>query len=162
MSESSRGPEDAVVTRASLPDVLRSLNRMRVAPDATLRREVEALADTLFGASQRLIAYGSLMPGGGHEEELAGLQGEWHAGWITGTLVEHGWGASLGYPALIWNPDSDRRVAAQLFTSPDLRHCWDRLDLFEGESYQRILVPFYDDAGFVAVGNLYELGPTSV
>ena len=162
MAELSRGPNGAVVTSASLPDVLRSLNRMRGVSDAIVRREVESLADTLFEASRHLIAYGSLMPGGGHEDELAGLHGAWRSGWITGTLVEHGWGAALGYPALLWNPDSDRRVAAQLFTSPDLRHCWDRLDRFEGPSYQRILAPFYDDGGFVAVGNLYELAPAAV
>ena len=132
---------------------------MRGVPDALVRREVESLADALFGASQHLITYGSLMRGGRHEDELAGLHGEWHQGWITGTLVERGWGAALGYPALLWNPDSDQRVAAQLFISVDLRHCWDRLDRFEGESYRRILVPIYDDAGLLAVGNLYELAP---
>jgi gamma-glutamylcyclotransferase (GGCT)/AIG2-like uncharacterized protein YtfP len=148
-----------VVTPASLGDVLGNLNRLRCASDAAMRREVESLAETLFGASRHLIAYGSLAPGGRHADETAVMAGDWRSGWVTGTLVERGWGASFGYPALVWDPASERRVAAHLFVSPDLPHHWARLDDFEGEAYRRILVPFYDDAGLVAVGNLYEAVP---
>ncbi len=162
MAEHARGPERSLVAPASLPTVLRTLNRMRGSADATLRAEADSLAETLFGAGQRLIAYGSLMPGGRHDDQLAGLRGTWRPGWVTGALVESGWGAVLGYPALRWSAESDHRVESQLFISADLHDHWDRLDRFEGEAYRRILAPFYDDAGFVAVGNLYEIAPQSV
>jgi gamma-glutamylcyclotransferase (GGCT)/AIG2-like uncharacterized protein YtfP len=161
VSDTTGGREGIVVAPASLNDVLGNLNRLRDAPDANMRREVESLAETLFGASRHLIAYGSLAPGARHEGETATLTGEWHSGWVTGTLVERGWGASLGYPALVWHPAGERRVAAHLLVSPDLPQHWERLDAFEGETYRRILAPFYDEAGFVAVGNLYEAVPAS-
>lgn len=161
MSGTKRTQDRIVVTPASLGDVVHNLNRLRSAPDPTLGREVESLAETLFGASRHLIAYGSLAPGGRHDDELADMAGEWRRGWITGQLVERGWGVSLGYPALVWNPASERRVAAHLFISPDLPRHWDRLDAFEGGEYRRILAPFYDRDGLVAVGNLYEATPAS-
>ncbi len=161
MSEAPGGREGIVVAPASLGDVLSNLNRLRDAPDPNMRREVESLAETLFGASRHLIVYGSLAPGGRHDDEIADVAGEWHTGWVTGTLVERGWGASLGYPALVWNPDSERRVAAHLLVSRDLPQQWERLDAFEGKAYRRILAPFYDDNGLVAVGNLYEAVPAS-
>ncbi len=161
MSDTAGERDGIVVAPASLGDVLSNLNRLRDAPDPNMRREVESLAETLFGASRHLIAYGSLAPGAQHEDETVGLTGEWRTGWVTGMLVERGWGASLGYPALVWHPAGERRVAAHLLISADLPLHWERLDTFEGEAYRRILAPFYDEAGFVAVGNLYEAVPAS-
>lgn len=159
MFANAGGRDGLVVAPASLGAVLGNLNRLRRTPDPTLRREVESIAETLFGASRHLIVYGSLAPGGRHDDELAAVAGEWRGGWVTGTLIERGWGASLGYPALVWDPVSEQRVAAHLFVSRDLPTLWARLDAFEGEAYRRILVPFYDDTGLLAVGNIYEAVP---
>lgn len=75
---------------------------------------------------------------------------------MTGTLHDRGWGAGLGYPALDWDA-AGPRVDADLFTSSDLPGHWQRLDDFEGADYERIVVPFFDDSGFVAEGNVYVL-----
>jgi len=142
------------------PDVGRAvveLNALRCAADRAVRTAADRLADALFGASRHLIAYGSLVPGGRNAPQLDGLRGTWRAGWVTGTLTEAGWGATIGYPGLRWMPDADASVAAQLFTSPDLPGHWARLDAFEGDEYRRILAPIYHDAGLLAVGYLYEI-----
>jgi len=133
------------------------LNLLRRAADPATRTAADRLAEISFGASHHLIAYGSLVPGGSNAAQLEGLRGTWRSGWVTGTLVDAGWGSALGYPALRWSADTEVRVRAQLFTSSDLPSQWERLDAFEGEEYRRILAPFYDDDGLVAVGYLYEL-----
>ncbi|MBE0593929.1 MAG: gamma-glutamylcyclotransferase [Gemmatimonadales bacterium] len=135
------------------------LNRLRRSSDPAARVAADRLAEVLFDASRHLIAYGSLAPGGGHAAELEGLQGRWQPGWVTGTLAESGWGAALGYPALHWVADAEKRVPAQLFTSPDLPRHWTRLDRFEGDEYRRILAPIFDANGLLGVGNLYEIAP---
>lgn len=85
----------------------------------------------------RLATYGSLAPGQVNHHELAGLSGEWHTGTVRGTLVEKGWGADLGYPALTLS-DRGEAIAVHLFVSPDLPAHWPRLDAFEGEGYRRV------------------------
>src|SRR5215212_9206352 len=52
-------------------------------------------------ALHRLAAYGTLGPGGPNDHQLDGLQGRWLEGYVNGRLVAEGWGASLGFPALI-------------------------------------------------------------
>ena len=46
-------------------------------------------------------------------------------------LVPEGWGATLGYPALVLDPTGPV-VEVQLFESNDLPAHWPRLDDFEG------------------------------
>lgn len=92
------------------------------------------------GADRRLAVYGSLAPGEENERELAGLDGVWRAGTVRGRLFDRGWGARLGFPAFVWDPDGDE-VEVALFESPDLPRHWARLDAFEGPGYDRILVP---------------------
>jgi gamma-glutamylcyclotransferase (GGCT)/AIG2-like uncharacterized protein YtfP len=64
-------------------------------------------------ALHRLAAYGTLGPGGPNDHQLDGLQGRWLEGYVNGRLVAEGWGASLGFPALILS--SGARLS--LFTS---------------------------------------------
>lgn len=83
-----------------------------------------------------LAVYGSLAPGKENHHQLADLRGEWRHGHVTGRLVEKGWGADMGYLALI--PDADgTRIDVQIFHSPDLPDHWARLDEFEGDGYRR-------------------------
>ncbi len=86
----------------------------------------------------RLAVYGTLAPGQPNHHELADLSGQWRAGTVRGRFVSEGWGATLGYPALVLDPAGDT-IAVQLFTSPDLPTHWPRLDAFEGEEYQRVV-----------------------
>lgn len=84
----------------------------------------------------RLATYGTLAPGRVNHHQLAGLQGEWTTGTLRGRLIETGWGAALGYPALVLDAEGEA-IAVHLFTSADLPAHWDRLDAFEGAEYRR-------------------------
>ena len=88
-------------------------------------------------ATCRLVTYGSLAPGRPNYHQLDGLVGRWLAGSVRGTLVQAGWGAELGYPALALDPEGSA-VEAHIFESPDLPAHWERLDEFEGPGYQRV------------------------
>jgi len=117
---------------------------------------LEEVADTLFGASRKLAVYGSLRPDGENHHVVEDLEGRWRRGFVRGRLLEEGWGAGMGYPAMVWEPDAGR-VEVALLESAGLPSAWPRLDAFEGAEYRRILVPVRDDGGVSAVANLYAL-----
>ena len=87
----------------------------------------------------RLVTYGTLGPGRPNHHQLSDLPGRWLAGRVRGSLVEEGWGAELGYPALILDADG-APIDVDVFESPELHHHWDRLDAFEGAGYRRVAV----------------------
>jgi gamma-glutamylcyclotransferase (GGCT)/AIG2-like uncharacterized protein YtfP len=117
--------------------------------------EVERVLDVLFGCGRRLAVYGSLAPREKHHDQVASLGGEWLAGSVEGTVLDRGWGAGIGYPAMRWTPGA-RRVPVRMLTSDLLPSAWDRLDAFEGPDYRRILVPVETGGLVMAVANLYE------
>jgi gamma-glutamylcyclotransferase (GGCT)/AIG2-like uncharacterized protein YtfP len=123
-----------------LNTVLRTLNSSRrlATTASTWAKLVDRLAHAVFRASDHLIVYGSLSPGGPNHGRLAAINGMWSPGWVEGELEEVGWGAQLGFPALCWRPGAPR-VAAHLLRSTALRDHWAELDRFEGAAYQRIL-----------------------
>src|SRR3954467_11811354 len=87
----------------------------------------------------RLVAYGTLGPGRPNHGQLSDLPGRWLAGQVRGSLVEAGWGASLGYPGLglaVGGPV----IEVEVFESEALPQQWDRLDAFEGPGYRRVAV----------------------
>ena len=94
----------------------------------------------------RLFTYGSLQPGGPNEQVLDGIEGEWRAGAVTGFLVEAGWGATMGYPALRLD-DAGDAVPGFVFTSSELANHWERLDEFEGSEYRRVIADVRLDDG---------------
>ena len=96
----------------------------------------------------RLATYGSLAPGRPNHHHVAGLRGRWFAGEVSGRLVEAGWGASLGYPALVLDPDGPA-IDVQVLESADLPVHWPRLDDFEGPGYERVLTTIRTTAGDV-------------
>jgi gamma-glutamylcyclotransferase (GGCT)/AIG2-like uncharacterized protein YtfP len=55
---------------------------------------------------------------------------------VRGRLVELGWGAAMGYPAIVLDPEGDR-VSGYLFRAERLAKAWPRIDAFEGEQYRR-------------------------
>ena len=84
----------------------------------------------------RLATYGTLAPGRSNHHQLAGLRGRWLVGSVKGRRIARGWGAALGFPALIL-AENGEDVEVHVFVSPDLPAHWDRLDAFEGSGYRR-------------------------
>ena len=100
-------------------------------------------------ALHRLATYGTLAPGRPNHHQLDGLEGTWVRGHVHGTLVEAGWGADLGYPALTLDP-AGPAVEVHVFDSLDLPSHWSRLDAFEGPGYQRVVTTVRTPEGDVA------------
>jgi gamma-glutamylcyclotransferase (GGCT)/AIG2-like uncharacterized protein YtfP len=117
-------------------------------------RKVTSLGTQLLGATRRLIVYGSLIPGGSNHDQIASIKGTWQQGWVSGELVQLGWGSEIGYPALRWDPQGSQ-IPAFLLDSPELPIRWPQLDRFEGEEYRRILIPFHVDEEEWVVGQVY-------
>ena len=77
---------------------------------------------------------------------------------MHGSLVEEGWGAELGYTALIPDPDG-RRIDVFVFESPALVDHWQRLDAFDGSGYRRVAVDIFTHEG-VLTASIYVLANT--
>jgi gamma-glutamylcyclotransferase (GGCT)/AIG2-like uncharacterized protein YtfP len=58
---------------------------------------------------------------------------------VRGSLVDAGWDAKFGYPALILDADGSL-IDVDDFESPALPRHWHRLDTFEGPGYRRVAV----------------------
>ncbi|MET1415689.1 thioesterase family protein [Roseibium sp. HPY-6] len=97
----------------------------------------------------RLATYGTLAPGRANHAQLKDLQGRWTEGTVRGRLVQAGWGAALGFPALVLDPEG-QNVEVFIFESAELPDHWDRLDAFEGEGYQRVETLVNTDDGSVS------------
>lgn len=104
----------------------------------------------------RLFTYGSLQPGGPNQQILATLEGEWQEASVIGRLVEEGWGAEIGYPALALEEMGDP-VAGWVFTSAELGEHWSRLDAFEGQGYRRVAAHVTLSDGEVVAAHAYVL-----
>ena len=87
----------------------------------------------------RLATYGTLAPGRPNHHQLSDLSGRWLVGQVRGSLVEAGWGAKLGYPGMILDPDGGS-IDVFVFESRALVDHWQRLDAFEGPGYRRIAI----------------------
>ena len=94
----------------------------------------------------RLAIYGSLAPGQSNADQLDGLQGRWLDGFVRGSLFHAGWGATMGYPAIVLDAGGPK-VEVQVFESDDLPAHWARLDAFEGPGYQRVLTTVHTSNG---------------
>ena len=88
--------------------------------------------------TQRLFVYGTLAPGRPNEHVLKHINGSWENASVRGTLHREGWGANLGYPAIVLDELGDK-IAGYLFSSDELPEHWAKLDEFEGEAYERVL-----------------------
>jgi len=151
-------PSMESLSREQLNDALIRLNILRTAEalDPIVVGLLEGAMEALFSVSRHLIVYGSLAPGGLNHGLVSELEGEWKRGWVTGELLERGWGAAMSYPALRWCPEG-KDIDAFLFISSQLPEHWPRLDDFEGLEYRRILAPFWSADGRVWVGNVYAM-----
>ena len=108
-------------------------------------------------AEHRLVTYGTLAPGRPNHHQLDGLEGRWLRGHVHGTLYAEGWGASLGYPALVLDPEGPA-VEVHVFESGDLPAHWPRLDAFEGPGYQRVTAAVHTAQGQLEA-QIYALAP---
>jgi gamma-glutamylcyclotransferase (GGCT)/AIG2-like uncharacterized protein YtfP len=84
---------------------------------------------------ERLIVYGTLMPGGQYHHLMADLAADWEKCTIRGRL-----GTYHGYPSFKWNPTGESHPV-WLVTSAGLSAKFRELDDFEGDDYLRRLVP---------------------
>jgi gamma-glutamylcyclotransferase (GGCT)/AIG2-like uncharacterized protein YtfP len=131
-------------------------------------RGAEQRLDDLFRTSHTLAVYGTLAPGQPNHHVVAPFGSEWTDGLIAGDLLPMGWGADLGYPGFRPRIEGEA-VAVQVLRVPLLASAWPDLDRFEGQGYQRILVPVFStelglgQAGerrLNTVANLYSLTET--
>ncbi len=84
---------------------------------------------------ERLIVYGTLVPGGMYHYLLADLPGAWEKCVICGHMGEY-W----GFKAFQYDENGPEHPA-WLLTSPDLPQKFPELDAFEGEPYRRRVIP---------------------
>lgn len=91
-----------------------------------------------MSAETRLATYGTLAPGRVNHHHLEGLNGRWWQGTLRGRLVEAGWGADHGFPGLILDR-SGEIIDVDVFESAELAEHWERLDVFEGTGYRRVV-----------------------
>lgn len=106
--------------------------------------------------TERLFVYGTLAPGRPNQHVLAEVPGTWEPASVRGTLLAEGWGAAIGYPGIVLDADGDE-VHGQLFSSEALHAHWDRLDAFEGEGYERVLVAVRRQDGALVEAWIYRL-----
>jgi len=97
-------------------------------------------------AETKLAVYGTLAPGRSNHHQLSELNGSWSSGTVNGVLREQGWGAALGHPAIVLDPNGPA-VEVQVFESQDLPRHWARLDAFEGAGYRRVATQVNTVAG---------------
>jgi gamma-glutamylcyclotransferase (GGCT)/AIG2-like uncharacterized protein YtfP len=129
-----------------------SCHRPPTANYLDIKISVERVDLAAWGAvnpDSRLATYGTLAPGRPNHHQLDGLDGRWFEGQVFGTLVEEGWGADLGYPALLLDSEATA-IDVQVFESVDLPAHWARLDDFEGPGYQRVVTNVRTPSGDVA------------
>lgn len=106
--------------------------------------------------THRLFVYGTLAPGRPNEHVLADIPGTWEPATVRGTLHAEGWGAAAGYPGIVLD-DAGDEVQGLLFSSGNLAEHWARLDEFEGEGYERVLVVVSRMDGTVVDAYIYQL-----
>lgn len=108
---------------------------------------------------QRLFVYGTLAPNRPNEHILKPVKGEWQPAYISGTLVEAGWGAEMGYPAVIPSVDGSdgEKVEGFVFSSDELDKHWAMLDEFEGDGYERVEVVAFVEDGKKLIAQVYAI-----
>ncbi len=84
---------------------------------------------------EKLIVYGSLAPGGSNAFMFKGVEGSWHRCRIWGRMLH--W---RGFKSFKWDPKGPEHEA-WLFASAALPQIFPGLDDFEGDEYQRLVIP---------------------
>jgi gamma-glutamylcyclotransferase (GGCT)/AIG2-like uncharacterized protein YtfP len=105
---------------------------------------------------QRLFVYGTLAPGRPNEHVLAPLGGAWQPATVNGRLIQQGWGAAMGFPALVLD-ERGEAVSGLVFSAAKLGAFWDTLDAFEGEAYERVRAKARLEDGAIVEAYVYVL-----
>lgn len=96
-----------------------------------------------------LFVYGTLVPGRPNEHVLTAIGGTWEPAIVKGHLMEHGWGAEMGYPCIVLD-EAGEDINGYIFSSDNLDKYWDELDDFEGAEYKRVLAEVHrNDASLI-------------
>ena len=111
--------------------------------------------------TDRLFVYGTLAPGRPNEHVLAEVPGTWEPATVKGTLLQEGWGASVGYPGIVLD-ELGSDVQGFIFSSADLVAHWARLDEFEGDGYERVVTLAELGDGTVVKAHIYTLKGNSL
>jgi gamma-glutamylcyclotransferase (GGCT)/AIG2-like uncharacterized protein YtfP len=113
------------------------------------------------GPEIRLATYGTLAPARQNHRHLSDLPGRWLVGHVRGSLVEAGWGAKVGYPGLVLDPNGTP-IEVFLLESRALTHHWQRLDAFEGPGYRRVTTDVLTDEGVLPASIYVLTDPTAL
>ena len=79
-----------------------------------------------------------MRPGHPNEHILEAVGGKFEPGTVRGEMHQAGWGAAMGYPAIVLD-ENHGEVEGFVFTSENLAGHWEALDEFEGDAYRRVL-----------------------
>ena len=131
-----------------------------------LNPSTEALAsslpsstDTSRPSPDRLFVYGTLAPGESNAHVLRGVKGRWSAATVRGHVIPVvDRGPAAGYPGIVLDGE-EGRVHGLLFSSALLAEHWTRLDDFEGDGYERVLVRAEQAGGITVDAWIYRLRP---
>lgn len=129
-------------------------DREKIRRDETVCRvaiPLQKLLITLLldSPDQKLVVYGTLARGKINHSVISDVPGDWEDCSLNGEIHE-----VRGLPAFNWDPNGPIQNR-ELFTASDLPEHWERLDHFEGDSYQRILVPVRTSNG-LSIANCYQ------
>jgi len=111
---------------------------LRAHRPARCRSRTRTSTSSNCAPEHRLATYGTLAPGRPNHHHLSALEGRWVRGRVRGTLVDAGWGADYGFPAIVLDA-AGPEVTVDVFESADLPAHWSRLDAFEGPGYERVV-----------------------
>ena len=103
-----------------------------------------------------LFVYGTLQPGKKNAHVLEAIGGDFVEATVRGKLVHQGWGAELGFPALVLD-DREDTISGFLFRSTALHAVLSELDEFEGTGYQRVIASVMLVTGEAVEAFVYEL-----
>jgi len=141
------------------PDDLKAtldrVNRARLgiaAGDEIAERAIERV----HRASVTLAIYGTLAPGKANHHHIAELGGTWHDAAVRGRLDRVPCGIHEGLPAIVLDPAAAPHPL-KVLVCEHLPAAWPRLDAFEGDEIQRLLVPLEGADGATGVANIYAL-----
>lgn len=103
-----------------------------------------------------LFVYGTLAPGRKNHHRLQQLPGRWETGSVRGRLIQAGWAAADGFPALHPDPNGEL-IPGYVLCSEGLSGMWAELDNFEGDDYERQPIQVTCDNGETVQAFIYAL-----
>jgi gamma-glutamylcyclotransferase (GGCT)/AIG2-like uncharacterized protein YtfP len=119
---------------------------------------VRVIDPGVFTAEHRLATYGTLAPGRPNYHQVSALGGRWLRAHVRGTLIDAGWGADYGFPAIVLD-SAGENVMVDVLESADLPAHWSRLDEFEGPAYKRVTTTAFTSDGPIET-SIYVLDET--